>query len=509
MSPGNSEVLCLVGNLHLSLCDWEPAQSIFDQLLQQKVPNVEAYSMLCLGNIYFDNIKSSASKYTKHLEYAAKWYERILNKDSANAYAANGLGTVLAEKGELLRAKEIFNRVREVSGDIIPDALLNLGHIYLALSKHPEALQMYQSYMNRTKNNKSPITCKSQDEDDAAVLLYVAFAYFDWARQTELYNDVRAAPADERYRKCIEYIELAMKKSKKENVALRYNWCMANLQAANCVLRKLARGIRRTAKEVQNALDGLQASLPKVQTMIQWKKEKKKVPIPTSTLNMFEANCREYILNAKLHLDQDEKKEAEAKEQHELQRLDNLVKQKEKEAEELRRKEAADRAQKDIDRRARQKQLKVDDLLRNWKKRKEQEKKHEVKPEAGDDFIDNGQVVDKPEAESDGESDNGIAVPTNKKPPTEQNLFDDSDDDDDDKSDDDHEGKQKDGEESASAAPAAETQKDLFGSSDEESDSDEELLHSSKRASKDGGNNDDQPSSKKRRVTEEEDEDSD
>ena len=42
IAPGNSEVLCLVGNLHLSLCDWQPAQGIFDQLLTQKVAGVEA-----------------------------------------------------------------------------------------------------------------------------------------------------------------------------------------------------------------------------------------------------------------------------------------------------------------------------------------------------------------------------------------------------------------------------------------------------------------------------------
>ena len=39
VAPGNPEVLTLVGNLHLSLCDWAPAQNVFDQLLQQKGKN--------------------------------------------------------------------------------------------------------------------------------------------------------------------------------------------------------------------------------------------------------------------------------------------------------------------------------------------------------------------------------------------------------------------------------------------------------------------------------------
>merc|ERR1712071_290482 len=170
-----------------------------------------------------------------------------------------------------------FNRVREVSGDTIPDTLLNLGHIYLAQKKHPEAVQMYQSYMARTTATGAPVTSKSQDDNEVEVLMYIAFAYFDWAKQTELFNNTKAIDADGRYKLCVENIEAAMKKSKKENVVLRYNWCRAKLQAANCVLQKLQRNIRRTAQEVQDALAGLEESLPVVKTLIQWKYESKRI----------------------------------------------------------------------------------------------------------------------------------------------------------------------------------------------------------------------------------------
>ena len=88
------------------------------------------------------------------------------------------------------KAKEVFNRVREVQ-DNIADALLNLGHIYLAQKKHPEALQMYQNYMKRTEDGTVPITSKSRVDDLADVELYIAFAYFDWARHTELFNNAK------------------------------------------------------------------------------------------------------------------------------------------------------------------------------------------------------------------------------------------------------------------------------------------------------------------------------
>jgi RNA polymerase-associated protein CTR9 len=172
-APGNPEVLTLIGNLHLSLCDWAPAQQIFDGLLGRKVPNVEAYALLSMGNIYFANL-DIPSRYAKHIGYAGDFYKRILSKDNANAYAANGLGTVLAEKAELFKAKEVFNRVRETTSDTIADAHLNLAHIYLAQKKHPEALQMYQSYLKRTEDGTAPITSKSRLDDKVDVLHYIA-----------------------------------------------------------------------------------------------------------------------------------------------------------------------------------------------------------------------------------------------------------------------------------------------------------------------------------------------
>ncbi|KAL7487357.1 hypothetical protein ACHAW6_012955 [Cyclotella cf. meneghiniana] len=487
VAPGNPEVLTLVGNLHLSLCDWAPAQKVFDQLLTQKVPKVEAYSMLSLGNIYFNNL-NAPKKYTKHLNYAADFYRRILTKDKANAYAANGLGTVLAEKGELFKAKEVFNRVREVSGDTILDALLNLGHIYLAQKRHPEALQMYQSYMNRTRSSGAPITSKSQDEDESEVLLYISFAYFDWARQTELFNDVKAAPADERYQKCIEYIEMAIKKSKKENVTLRYNWCMVKLQAANCVLQKVNRNIRRTAQEVKHSLDGLEESLAIVQTMLQWKSEGKKVTVSTGMLTDFVNQCKHNIDSAKSHLNEELKKEKEAQvlrdfqrieaEANEKQRLLTAALEKEREAQEMEERE----------RKARQKMEQVNSLVDGWKQAAvaaEKEKdKASAKKGKGSGNVPPGGVDDEA-----GIFDTDVA-PTNTSA-----LFDESDDED--EADDASVSKD---EESKKETPRQnETEKDLFG--DSSSDEDDEKPKKRKKTETDvEEEDDDERATKKKKV---------
>ena len=351
-APGNPEVLTLIGNLHLSLCDWAPAQQVFDGLLTKKIQKVEAYAMLSLGNIYFANL-SLPGRYAKHMGYAADFYKRILQKDTANAYAANGLGTVLAEKAELFKAKEIFNRVREVSGDAIADAHLNLGHVYLAQKRHSEALQMYQSYLKRTEDGSAPITSKSRTDDKVDVLMYISFAYFDWARQTELFNNAKAAPADERYKKAMEHLELALEENTNETkgILLTYNLCMTKLQAANCVLQKLTRNIRRTAAEVEESLIGLQKSYETVEEILKKKNEGFKVTIATSMLNDFLTHCKSNIESARSHLEDERKREEETKELRELQRLTAESQRKKQEMEDLLKKEEDARLDEEHDRR--------------------------------------------------------------------------------------------------------------------------------------------------------------
>lgn len=487
-APGNPEVLALVGNLHLSLCDWGPAQNVFDQLLMKRVASVEAYSKLSMGNIYFANLDHPKS-YGKHLKKAVDLYKSILTKDNANAYAANGIGTVLAEKGELFKAKEVFNRVREVSGDTIADALLNLGHIYLAQKKHPEALQMYQSYMKRTQDGTAPITTKSREDDEAEVLLYIAFAYFDWARQTEALNNAQAAPADERYQMCMEHLEMALQKSKRREVVLNYNLCMTKLQAANCVLQKLTRNIRRTAQEVEVALKGLEESLPKVEEMLRWKEDGKKVLIPKSMLQDCVTHCKSNIESAKVHLEEERRKEQEAAEMREVQRSAAEAQRQEEELRKIMEQEREAKEQEERDSKAAAKMNAVEQLREGWvqeaeaKKQQEKEKKGKTgrkgAPPVGDNFI---------------EDDAGTSMDQTAA------LFDDSSDEEGGDINRNEEIKDSDTELNKEDRVAATTEKDLFGDTSDE-DSDEELV-SAVSKKRNGGEqvNDDHQPAKRHRV---------
>lgn len=66
-------------------------------------------------------------------------------------YPANGLGMVLAEKGTLDHAKDVFARVREVSAEVLGDVWINLAHVYLAQNKHNEVRYVLGVSLNERK----------------------------------------------------------------------------------------------------------------------------------------------------------------------------------------------------------------------------------------------------------------------------------------------------------------------------------------------------------------------
>lgn len=527
-APGNSEVLTLIGNLHLSLCDWKPAQKVFEGLMAQKISSVEAYSSLSMGNIYFATLHVKEDRYSKHLQYASDFYKRILTKDPLNAYAANGIGTVLAEKAEVFKAKEIFNRVREVSGDSISDTLLNLGHIYLAQKKHPEALQMYKSYLKRAEDGTTPITSKSRLEDIVDVLLYIAFAYFDWARHTELFNDVSAAPADGRYKQAMEHLRLAISKRSKKDVVLKYNLCMTKLQAANCVLQKLTRNIPRTVEEVKEALAGLEDSLVVVEKMVEDKEKGEKVNIRTSVLEDFLKHCRANITSAQSHLEDEMKRAEEDRAEQDFRRLAAEATATEMALNEAIRKQEEAKLQEERDRRAEAKMKKVEELKAGWTKEQEavqtEKKVKKRNLDTENDFIvdedapkdTRGLFDDSEESDVESDRDDDAATKKNMPKPSQGDLFGDSDEEDEIKNDTRQNQTSKglfaDSDEDDDVILESETKpvkatvatsKDLFGDSENEDESDEELIRTDKKRTNESEGEGEQ-SSKKQRVADEE-----
>lgn len=70
----------------------------------------------------------------------------MLRLDPSNIYAANGVGAVLAQKGYLEYAKDIFTDVHEataaeISGGLA-DVWINLAHVFLGLEQYMNAVKV-------------------------------------------------------------------------------------------------------------------------------------------------------------------------------------------------------------------------------------------------------------------------------------------------------------------------------------------------------------------------------
>jgi hypothetical protein len=89
----------------------------------------DPYASLCLGNLAYIQSDTPDDKEWERLNRTAfTSYKSVMKLRDCNAYAANGLGIVLAERGQLTEARSVFTMIREAMPDLTP-VVLNLAHV--------------------------------------------------------------------------------------------------------------------------------------------------------------------------------------------------------------------------------------------------------------------------------------------------------------------------------------------------------------------------------------------
>ncbi|XP_053305597.1 RNA polymerase-associated protein CTR9 homolog [Spea bombifrons] len=166
----------LIGNLHLAKQEWGPGQKKFERILKQPSTQNDTYSMLALGNVWLQTLHQPTrdrEKEKRHQDRALAIYKQVLRNDPKNLYAANGIGAVLAHKGYVREARDVFAQVREATADI-SDVWLNLAHIYVEQKQYISAVQMYENCLR-----------KFYKHQNTEVLLYLARALFKCGKLQE------------------------------------------------------------------------------------------------------------------------------------------------------------------------------------------------------------------------------------------------------------------------------------------------------------------------------------
>ncbi|XP_050574045.1 RNA polymerase-associated protein CTR9 homolog isoform X12 [Bombus affinis] len=181
----------LMGNLHLSKMQWGLAQKKFERIINEPETSTDAYSLIALGNIWLETLyqdKEGKNRNKKYQKRALAMYKKVLRNDPKNIWAANGIGAVLAHKGYVNEARDIFAQVRDATAKF-PDVWLNIAHIYVEQQQFFNAIQMYVNCLR-----------KFYKYHDVEVLQYLGRAYFKAGKLKEakltLLKGIRVAPQD-------------------------------------------------------------------------------------------------------------------------------------------------------------------------------------------------------------------------------------------------------------------------------------------------------------------------
>ncbi|CBY00969.1 hypothetical protein IAQ61_011872 [Plenodomus lingam] len=129
----------------------------------QKFDKHDAYSLMGMGNITLAiaremprSSEQEKEKRRKQYERAVEFFEKVLQIDPRNAYAAQGIAIALVEdKRDYSTALQIFTKVKETLKD--HSVYTNLGHTYCEIKQYNRAIENYEAALARDRQNDPKI----------------------------------------------------------------------------------------------------------------------------------------------------------------------------------------------------------------------------------------------------------------------------------------------------------------------------------------------------------------
>ncbi|VDP07315.1 unnamed protein product [Soboliphyme baturini] len=170
--------------------EYEKAEKVYKDILREHPTYIDCYLRLgCMardrGQIYDASVWFKEAlqfnqqpalvkgKVNRYQDRALAMYRQALKVHPKNIWAANGIGCVLAHKGCMQEARDIFAQVREATAEF-PDVWINIAHIYVEQKQFVASIQMYENCLK-----------KFYKHTNVEVLLYLAQAYFKADRLNE------------------------------------------------------------------------------------------------------------------------------------------------------------------------------------------------------------------------------------------------------------------------------------------------------------------------------------
>ncbi|KAI9700323.1 MAG: hypothetical protein M1836_002338 [Candelina mexicana] len=336
----------------------------------------DRYSLTGMGNLYLSTARemrrdtdSDKDKRRKTYEKAVEFFDKALQLDPRNAYAAQGVGIALVEdKKEFGAAVQVFSKVRETVRDA--SVYINLGHVYSDLKQYSRAVESYETALAKDRGN------------DPQILACLGRVWLLKAKQEKSPLAMRNS---------LEYSQRALELSP-EQPHFRFNIAFVQIQLAQ-LLYTLPES-QRTLQDVQAAAEGLDEAIESLTSIAQ----SKNPPYPKNDIEQ-RANMGRNTMRRQLERAVQSQKEYEEKNAAKLRQARELREAElKKREEERRRAEEAAMEEKRKVAEERQKMQERDRALAE--KRAEEERKKE---EAEFSIDENGEKHKKKKRAAGGE----------------------------------------------------------------------------------------------------------
>ncbi|KAK4448563.1 hypothetical protein QBC34DRAFT_327472 [Podospora aff. communis PSN243] len=204
----------------------------------------DRYALVGMGNLHLITARemrreTEQDKQKRSAMYgrAVEFFDKALQLDPKNAYAAQGIAIALVEdKKDYKGALQIFSKVR----DTVKDAhvFINLGHIFAELRQFSKAIESYETALS-----------KEGKANDPAILSCLGRTWLTKAR-TDRNLDA--------YKTALSYAQRALAVAP-EQAHFKFNVAFVQIQLAMTI--HALQETQRTSAQLQEAADGLEAAI--------------------------------------------------------------------------------------------------------------------------------------------------------------------------------------------------------------------------------------------------------
>lgn len=245
----NLEVRALYG-WHLRRTKRPPAKNLSEDIEQRhykhslvKYNKHDTYSLIGLGNLYLSIAREirvsnpgDAEKKEKTYFKAAEFFDKALQIDSNNAYAAQGVAIILAETKRAEAALHIFGKIRETLNDV--SIYINMGDCLVELKEYSKGIESYEIAQHRFGR-----------ENDSQLMTLLGRAWYARGMREKNFEALRQA---------LSYSEKASGLAN-DNMAFKFNVAFVKFQLANFV--QTTPVTSRTISNIETAIEGLKAAI--------------------------------------------------------------------------------------------------------------------------------------------------------------------------------------------------------------------------------------------------------